>query len=242
MTTLSKIIVATLMSLSLFSCNFDINLNSGIRGNGNVVTEERNVNEPFHTIRATEGIEVLLNQGDENHIVVEADENLQNLILTEIEDGVLKIHAKENIGRAESKKVTVYFKEISKILATSGSHVKSNNTISADNLEIKSSSGSSMTLQLDVNNVDCKTSSGSTLRISGDTQELIADASSGSTIKADDLTTDISHVKASSGSNITVNTSKELTAKASSGANVNYYGNPYKVNKNSSISGSISKR
>lgn len=242
MTTLSKIIVATLMSLSLFSCNFDINLGPGVRGNGDVVTEERNINEPFSTIKATEGLEVYLTQGEEEIIIVEADENLQNIILTEVKNGVLKIHAKENIGRASSKKIMVHFKEVSEIISSSGSSVRSTNTIEADKLNIKTSSGSSMKLELDVNEINCKTSSGSALKLSGKTGNLIADASSGSSVRAGELEAVSSRVDASSGANITVNTSKELTADASSGANIKYLGNPEKVHKNKSVSGSISKR
>ena len=44
-----------------------------------------------------------------------------------------------------------------------------------------------------------------------------------------------SHVKATSGADITVNTSKELIAKASSGGDVKYYGNPEKVEKSDGI-------
>ena len=242
MTTLSKIIVATLMSLSLFSCNFDLNLNPGVRGNGNVVTEERNINEPFSTIKATEGLHVNLTQGDNEFITVEADENLQGLIITEVKDGVLKIHTRENIGRATAKNVTVNFREVSEIISTSGSDVYSTNVISADHLNIKTSSGSNMKLELRANNVNCNSSSGSSLKLYGKTQDFSADASSGSNIKAGELMAISSEVKASSGANVTVNTTKELTANASSGANINYFGNPEKVKKNNSSSGSINNR
>lgn len=242
MTTLSKIVVTTLLSLSLFSCNFDININPGVKGNGNVVTEERNVNEPFSIIRATEGLNVLLTQGDDEIIIVEADENLQNIILTEIKDGVLKIHAKENIGKATSKKVTVYFKEVSEIISTSGSDIYATNTIEADNLKIRSSSGSHMKLELSANTIDCETSSGGSLNLSGTTQTLTASASSGSSIRAGELTAESSQVKASSGANITVNTTKELMASASSGADIQYYGNPSKVSAKDSASGSVRKQ
>tara|TARA_R110002049_G_scaffold71664_7_gene184492 strand:+ start:1906 stop:2622 length:717 start_codon:yes stop_codon:yes gene_type:complete len=238
MTTLTKIIVATLLSLSLFSCNFDY----GVKGNGNVTIEDRNVNEPFTTIKATEGLNVYLTQNDTESITVEADENLQELIITEVENGVLKIHTKENIGRSKSKKITVNFKDISSIISTSGSDVFSTNTINADNLELKSTSGSDMKLEVNTSVLNCKATSGSDLKISGKTQNLIAEATSGSDIKAGDLIAESSEVKATSGADITVNTSKKLTAKATSGGDIKYYGNPETVEKNDNVSGSISKR
>ena len=242
MTTLTKIIVTTLLSLTLFSCNFDMNFNSGVRGNGNVETEERNINEAFTTIHAAEGLDVYLTQGDEESIAVEADENLHSLILTDIEDGVLKIHTKENIGKASAKKVLVNFKDISKIVSTSGSDVHSTNTISAEKLVLKSTSGSDMNLELNITELECKSTSGSDMRLSGQTKKLTAEATSGSDIKAGNLIAESSQVKATSGADITVNTSKELTAKASSGGDIKYYGNPEKVDKSGGVSGSVKKK
>ena len=242
MTTLTKIIVATLLSLTLFSCNFDINMNSGVRGNGNVQIEERTVNQTFTAIKATEGLNVYLTQGNSESITVEADENLHELIITEVIDGVLKIHTTENIGKSTAKKVMVSFKDISAITSTSGSDVYSTNTISANHLNLKSTSGSDMKLDVNTSILECKSTSGSDLKLSGKTEKLIAEATSGSDIKASNLMAKSSQVKATSGADISVNTSKELTAKATSGGDIRYYGNPEKVNKKGGVSGNIRKQ
>ena len=242
MTTLIKFIVATVLSLTLFSCNFDMNFNTGVKGNGDVITEDRTINESFSAIKATEGLDVYLTQSDSESVRVEADGNLQELILTEVEDGVLKIHTKENIGNATSKKVHISFRDISSITSTSGSDVSSTNTITSERLDLKSTSGSNMKLDVNASHLICKSTSGSNLKISGKTTKLNAEATSGSVIKAADLIAESSHVKATSGAGITVNTSKELTARATSGGSVNYYGNPEKVDKSDSSAGSISQQ
>lgn len=261
MTTLTKIIVTTLLSLFFFSCNFDINLGPGITGNGKVVEESRAINASFNAIKASEGLNVYVTQSDNESIIVEADENLHDLIITEVVDNVLKIHTKKNIGNATSKKVMVSFKNVSNITSTSGSDVHSTNTITAENLKLESSSGSDMSLnvnassiqcnassgsamKLDVNSsmIECHSSSGSTIKLTGKTIKLITEASSGSSLNAGDLIAESSQAQASSGSNITINTTKELVAKASSGGGISYYGNPEKVEKSDSASGSIIKR
>lgn len=242
MTTLIKFIVATVLSLMLLSCNFDMNLNSGVRGNGNVITTDRNISASFTSLKATEGLDVYLTQSNTESISVEADENLHDLILTEVEDGVLRIHTKENIGRASSKRVNVSFKDISSITSTSGSDVYSTNTISAERLDLKSTSGSDMTLDVNTSILNCKSTSGSDLRLSGKTIKLYAEATSGSDIKAADLSAESSEVKATSGADITVNTSKALTARATSGGDIRYYGNPETVDKSDSSSGSIKQQ
>jgi len=241
MTTLTKIIVATILSLTLFSCNFDMNFNTGIKGNGDVQIEDRTINESFTEIKATEGLDVYLTQGNETSIIVEADENLHDVIITEVIDNVLKIHTSENIGWSKAKKVTVSFKDISKITSTSGSDVFSTNTITTEHLKLNSTSGSDMTLDVNVTVLECKSTSGSDLRLSGKADKLIAEATSGSDIKAGELIAESSQVKATSGADITVNTSKEITAKATSGGDIKYYGNPEKVAKSNNVSGSIRK-
>jgi len=242
MTTLTKIIVTTLLSFCLFSCNFDIKFNSGVDGNGKVTIEDRTVTEPFSSIRATEGLDVYLTQATNSKITVEADENLQELILVEVNDDVLKIHTKKNIGRSESKKVLVHFKDISSITGTSGSNVKSTNTINAKHLHVRGSSGSNLTLDVGTEVLECSTSSGCNLKLSGNTIKLITDASSGSDIEAENLNAESTNAQASSGANISVNTSDALVAKASSGGNISYYGNPKSVEKSDGVSGNISKR
>ena len=242
MTTLAKIIVATLISLSLFSCNFDMNINSGVKGSGNVTIENRTITKPFTAIKATEGLDVYLTQSNTESISVEADDNLQELIVTEVVDGALKIHTKQSIGKSKSKKVMVSFKSIDAIKATSGSDVFSTNTITLNHLELETTSGSDMTLTVNTNSLNCKSTSGSDLKLSGKTNKLTAEATSGSNIKAAELVATSSHVKATSGADITINTVKELTASASSGGDIKYKGNPETINKNEASSGSVKKQ
>lgn len=238
MTTLIKIILATILSLSLFSCNFNL----GEHGNGKVITENRPLNTPFKSIEVSEGLSVYLTPSAHESISVEADENLQDLIITEVENSVLRIHTKENIASYTSKKVVVYFKNINRIKASSGSLINATTPLVTKDLNIETSSGGTVNLNVNTANLDCKSSSGSNLVISGKTLNFTAEASSGSSINATDLTAEISNVKTSSGANISVNTSKKITAEATSGSQINYLGNPEVLNKTTGSSGSIEKK
>ena len=215
---------------------------TGVKGNGNIQVENRTLNQSFNAIKASQGLEVYITQGNEESIVIEADENLLELIKTEVKDNELRIYAEKNIGYAASKKIMVTFKDVSKITSTSGSDVISTNTITTDYLELNTSSGSDMKLTVNTSTLHCDSSSGSDLKLSGNTEKLVADASSGSDIRASELIAISSQVKATSGADITVNTAKELTADANSGGDIKYYGNPDKVHKTDSHSGSITKQ
>lgn len=239
MTTLVKIIVTTILAALLVSCNFDINF--GVKGNGNVTTTNREIHGDFNAIEVSRGLDVYLTQGESSTVKVQADENLQDIIRTEIENGVLIIYAEDNISSAASKKVMVNFKTIERISTSSGSDLISTNLITAETLKIETSSGSDVELDVDVKNLICESSSGSDIKLSGTTNTFRAEASSGSDIKAAKLKAVKTRAEANSGSDITVNTSEELTAYANSGGDIKYYGNPDKVEKNDGPSGSVRK-
>lgn len=241
MTTLTKILVTTILSLLAFSCNFDFNI-IGVNGNGNVTTSERELKGSFNQIDVSRGLDVVLTQGSYEQVSVEADENLQDIIVTEVEGNVLKITTTENIASSASKTVYVSFDDLVKIDASSGSSVSSKNTLNTEDLDLETSSGSDLNLALQASHLNCDSSSGSNLRLSGKATSVVARASSGSGISASDLSTESADVKATSGANISINTSKKLTASANSGGNISYYGNPEIVNNNESVSGSIRSR
>lgn len=239
MTTLARIAIAALLALFTSSCAFDISFGEGKRGNGEVVEESRKVNADFTEVHAAEGLDVFVTQGANFSINVEADENIIDLIGTDIRNGRLKVHAIENIGRA-TKNVYVTLPDVSSLSTSSGADLIAQNTISADKIELDASSGSDLEVEVDAQEVIAETSSGADIRVSGSTEVLYADASSGSDIKARGLVAKRCNADASSGADISVNVSESLVADASSGADISYTGNA-SVQKKKSVSGSVHK-
>ena len=239
MTTLARIAIAALLALFTSSCAFDISFGEGKRGNGQVVEESREVTDGFTAVYASEGLDVFVTQADKFSINVEADENIIDLIGTDIRDGRLKIHAIENIGRA-TKNVYVTLPKVNVLETSSGADLIAQNTISSDKIELEASSGSDLEVELDASTVVAESSSGADIKVSGKAETLYADASSGADIKARGLLTKKCIANASSGSDISVNVSESLTADASSGADISYTGEAT-VQKRKSVSGSVYK-
>lgn len=211
----------------------------GVKGNRNVITQSRTVSSDFDEISVSHGIEVRLTISDVPSLSLEADENLHDLIITEVEDGVLRIYSEKNIWSAKSRKIYLSTSNIVKIKASSGSNVISENTISTDELEVNTSSGADVNLTVDVSNLTCNTSSGSVAKLKGATGSFNASSSSGSDIKADELTAKTCIANVSSGANISVFVTEKLDANASSGGDIKYFGDPEHVEKNSSSGGKI---
>ena len=239
MTTLARIAIAVLFALFASSCAFDINFGEGKRGNGQVVEEGREITEDFTAVYASEGLDVFVTQGNTFSINVEADENIIDLIGTDIRDGRLKVHAIENIGRA-TKNVYVTLPEVTALSTSSGADLIGQNKISTSKIVLDASSGSDLEVEVEANEVSADTSSGADIKISGKTDLFYADASSGSDIKARGLIAKRCTADASSGADISVNVSETLTADASSGADISYTGDAT-VQKRKSVSGSVHK-
>src|SRR5665647_369999 len=88
-----------------------------IHGNGKVVKEERSVSN-FEEISVSTGIEVVLNQDTFEKVVVEADENIQKILKTEVTGGKLKIYLEEGVNYAKKMKVYVTLKQLKALSAS----------------------------------------------------------------------------------------------------------------------------
>jgi hypothetical protein len=242
MTTLTKITIAVLMSLLLFSCNFDVNFGSGVTGNGNVSTQDRTLSEEFTEIETSRGLDVYLTQGDSQSLKVQADENLHDIIITEVENGVLKIYSEENIKRSESKKVMVNVTDLTAVNATSGSDVYSTNTLKVDTIKLSTTSGADIEVELDAESTTLESTSGSDIRVKGTTNTLSASATSGSDIDAQHLISQSCTASVTSGADIVVNAEEKITANATSGGDIKYYGNPEHKSISDNSGGHIRKQ
>lgn len=220
----------------------------GIASAGNSdKTENRNVSN-FNAVKVSTGIDLYITMGTSESVKIVADDDIIDELITEVKDGTLKIYMKQsnnwfnwNTGN-QTRKAYVTVKELQAIDASSGSDVKSENTLKGEDLKVKASSGSDVELDVYYKNLWLDTSSGSDAKISGKTKNFEAEASSGSDITAHDLESKICRISVSSGSDATVNVTDELYAKASSGGDVRYSGNPQVKDIDESSGGDVSHK
>lgn len=213
-----------------------------IDGNRNVISEKRKINDDFTRVKVSSGIDLYIKQGNKVSLTVEADENLHDYIITEVHGDQLKIYVDGNIWRAKARKVYLTVTTLEELKATSGSDVYSQSVIRANDLEVSTSSGADMRIEVDADNVVSSSSSGSDLRISGKSNTHSTSATSGSSIYAYKLESKDVTAKVSSGADIGVYASESINARASSGGDIRYKGNPEKVNKKTSSGGGVSSR
>ncbi|MFD0965024.1 head GIN domain-containing protein [Pseudofulvibacter geojedonensis] len=239
MTALAKFLITLILSVFLVGCNFNLQIDPGVKGNGNVQTEERIVNQDFSSIKASNGLDVYITQSTDNLVKVQADENLLEIIKTEVVNGCLEIYTTEKIDKSESKKILVNFTDINAIKASSASHVAATNILNTEKLSLQASSAATVKLTAEVTNISCKASSAATIKLNGKTNYIEAKASSASTINAKNMLAENCLTDASSASSINVNCTSSIDAESSSASSIRYSGNPANVQKDNSSAGSI---
>jgi len=236
---ITKFIIATITALLFASCNFNIN---SIEGSGNVTTEKRIVQGDFKKVSVSNAIDVVIVQSDSTEIIVEADDNLQKEIITEVKNGTLVIKCKfSSFINDATKRVTVKMPVVEKLEASSASSINSKKVILGEKIDLDSSSASSININTESDSVTCSASSGSTINVEGKALKLKTDASSGSTIDAKNLIANDIDADASSGASVSIHPKVSLKAEASSGASIHYQGSPKSLEQKSNSGGSINK-
>ncbi len=229
--------------LGIFSvlCTSCIGFGPSIKGNGKVVEENRQMGS-FDGIRVSRGMDVYISQDSVQKVVVEADENLMDVIQTRVEDNNLVITVTENIRDAKAKKVHITVKNLNEISAMAGSNVFTEETLRFDNVKLSSMAGSNLKLDLVTKSLLARAAAGSNILLRGLSKNAECKAMAGSNIRAQDFKVYKGTARANSGSNIWMTVDNEIDANASSGGNVYYFGNPATTNvKNSSGGNTIHK-
>lgn len=237
---LKQLLLTLAVVFSISSCRTSIDFR-GEKGNGMVVTQTRTITEKFEKIHVTSGIELIVSQNDVVSVEVETDENIQPLILTKVENGVLKITTDDSFDTSKSPKVRVSLPLVSGLKSSSGSSIKSGNTLKSTSLIVDSSSGSEIQIEVEADFISMESSSGSSIGVRGKALKAETSSSSGSDIDASELIANEVFSQTSSGSSTKVNPVLILNAKASSGSSINYKNIPKTLEKEESSGGSVSK-
>jgi hypothetical protein len=210
-----------------------------IKGSRKVITQDRPAST-FERIDVSSGLELYISPGDVHTIKVVADDNLVPYIKTAVHGNTLKISKQNATFTAfESMKVYVTLPKLTGLEVSSGASAKSVKTLLTADLSITSSSGSSVTLDVEADQLQCATSSGSNATLTGKSLSAKFSGSSGSTIQALNLMSNRVQAKASSGSTVKVYALSELYAEASSGASIRYRGAPRTIKGDKGSGGSL---
>ena len=237
MITLNKFFVFILLSISLVSCQDMMVVQ--VEGEGPVVMNEFEIDN-FNQLSLHSGWKVLLIPSDENKLVLEANENLVELLEIEQKGNRLKIDSEKLIKKADSKLIQLYYnQELTEIKTSSGVYLIAEDIKHSGNLNLVSTSGSKLELSFEGEKLAAETTSGASIHLTGSAAYLVVKSTSGSGFEAETFLAKKAKAKANSGANINLNVEEELEAKATSGAIIKHNSGIKNVSKDTNSGGTI---
>ncbi len=222
----------------LFSfCTFISNAQNSVK-NFNI----RSIN----SVSVASGIDLFIKQGNEERLHIESSNDLLKNVEVIQEGRHVTIKYKSNTNnwnrmfKNQGIKAYITIKDLNTLKSSGGSDVESVGQLTLANLDITSSGGSDVKLNIKSTNISVSSSGGSDVDLTGSTTNFTASASGGSDINARNLNSVYAKITASGGSDVTLSVSKALDANATGGSDIHYKGNP-EVRKNNSKSGDVTR-
>lgn len=184
----------------------------------------------FKAISISNALSVYISQGNENALVVSADDknDIKN-ITTEVEDGVLKIKYDEKRGWRGDKKLKAYisFKELNRVTMKGATDLYVVTPVNLSSLYVDASGASNFKTLTGVLNIDemvIKCQGASDIQLKGKVGKLVIDASGASDITSYGLVANNCDIKAAGASDIKLTINGELSVNASGASDIRYKG------------------
>jgi hypothetical protein len=214
----------------------------------NDANAEKRTVSGFHGIDVATGIQLTLTKGSTEEVAVSAAETeFRDKIVTEVVNGILKIHYETKTGainrRNESKNLKAYvsYKTLDELRVTTGAEVKIEGKLESSNLELTANTGGLVNGEVSVGTLKVDQNTGSKITLSGSVDKLDAQGDTGSKFMGENLTTNTCAVEMSTGAGIHISVEKELNVKANTGGYVKYKGNAGIRDIKTNTGGTVSK-
>lgn len=206
--------LAGIFSFGKFSGRiFNVSVNFGEKGSGNIASEKRNVSE-FKAVDVGGAFVVEITAQKDYSLEVEADDNLLQFIKTEFDGETLRIETERKISSSNPVKIRISAPDI-------------------ENLQLSGASKVSI-INLDNESLNVDSSGASKINCEGKTNNLTVNLSGASKFEGENLAAENVSVDASGASKATVSVNNDLKADLSGASKVVYYGNPANIEKKTS--------
>jgi hypothetical protein len=209
--------------------------------------EKRTVSS-FHGIDVATGIELTLTKGATEEVAVSASETeFRDKIVTEVVNGILKIHYETKTGainrKNENKNLKAYvsYKSLDHLTATTGAEVNIEGVLEATTLDLKVNTGGVVEGEVNIGTLNVDQNTGSKITLSGKVDKLDAEGSTGSKFMGENLNTNTCSAEMGTGAGIYISVEKELNVKANTGGYVKYKGNAGMGEVKTNTGGTVSK-
>lgn len=235
-------LISSFLFLMLISTSCNNIFHETINGNGNITTQQRSVSSA-NKIKCAGSYDVQLTQGSPLSVKIEADDNLQEYIVTENDDDGLSIHTRHDVNIDPSKKIKVYI-TTDKLehfeLTGSGTVVTTNKFTGSDHLDLSIAGNGNIHFDVNTPLVNSTISGTGDIYLTGETRDSKIEIAGSGNYHADNLKSENATIKIAGTGDAYLFADSTLNIDIAGVGNVNYKGNP-SVTQNIAGTGKIKK-
>lgn len=195
--------------------------------------------EKFTELKAFDQIRVTLIKSDKNQVVLTGDD--QGDVNIDLKKGLLKIKMDfENHMDGEDVEAKVYYtEELTLLDANENAKIFSKGTFKGKVVKIAVQEGADVEMNVDIDNLYVKSTSGSVVTLTGKAriQEVVANA--GGKVYNKELATEETKVVVNAGGSAEIKASQKADAKVRAGGSIYIYGNPKDIERDKVFGGKI---
>lgn len=216
-----------------------------VKGDGNVVTIERSVGD-YDGVSLAGWFDVDLVAGNEGEITLKGESNLLEHIKTEVKDGTLVIKTENGMNLRPSSwntgiHITVPIESISEVSLSGSGDIVGKTTIQSDSFSTRIAGSGDISLTVEAEQVEASLSGSGDINLAGRTTDLNISVSGSGDVKAYELEAEFVKATVSGSADIKVTANQSLVARVSGSGDIEYRGNPKKIDTKSSGSGDITR-
>ena len=203
----------------------------------------------FHAVDVGGSFDVYITQGSSESVKVEAPDEIIDHIITEVDNGVLRIYNKNDRNFhwgdlfGNHKKIAVYVaaKDLNAIAVSGSGDVYFKEGIHAESLRLRISGSGDMYGRVEVKNLESGVSGSGDVKIGGRAENSAVNVSGSGDFEARGLVTVNTIVHVSGSGDASVNASGSVSASVSGSGDVRYTGGAHSVSSSKSGSGDVSR-
>lgn len=204
-------------------------------------SENRSVGS-FNAVKAQTGLVVYLKKGTKESVRVVVSGNIEPKdVNTEVSGGILKISIDDGSFNNIDVKVYITYVDVDRLMVNSAATIFSENVIKASRLTLTATSSGTIDIQAEVDQLEASAGSAGEIELKGKAESAVIEAASAGEVDAYDLVVNTLKVKAATAGSAKVTVVKEIEARATTGGDVRFRGNPERSNTSSSTGGSVKK-
>jgi hypothetical protein len=197
--------------------------------------------DPFDELRISGMIDAVLVPSDREEVIFEVRGAKEDILDIEHRGDELRLSLINRIYEPDVYvRAEIHYKELNYLRAFAGAEVRSDAPLrSGDNLEVRSSAGAEVYLEVTAQKLFVAVSEGGSIALTGSADDLEVSAQTGGIFDGVNLTSRTAYARAALGGEATVYATERLEARTNTGGEISYRGDPEKIYTKTFLGGNV---